>query len=102
MTPEGKIKAKVKAYLDSIGAYYFMPVQVGYGKRTLDFLVCWRGEFWAIETKAPGKKLSAFQERIRKEINAARGPVFTIASADDLEGFKVWYAAHSSRPHMSF
>ena len=34
MTPEGKVKKKVKEYLQSIGAWYYMPV------------FKWHGAFW--------------------------------------------------------
>lgn len=54
MTPEGKVKEKVKAYLKEIGAYYFMPVQQGFGMQTLDFLICHNGRFYGIETKREG------------------------------------------------
>jgi len=77
-TPEGKIKDKVKAVLKKHGAYYFMPVQTGYGASTLDFLVCHKGNFIAIETKAPGKKLTARQEVIVNDIAAAKGWTVTI------------------------
>ena len=32
MTPEGKVKKKIVAYLKEIGAYYFFPATGGYGK----------------------------------------------------------------------
>lgn len=75
MTPEGKVKADVKKYLKEHGAYFFMPVQSGYGAATLDFLVCLNGRFVAIETKAPGKKLTARQEAVAREIVIAGGRV---------------------------
>ena len=37
MTPEGKVKKKIKEVLDEYGVYYFMPVQHGYGPRGVDF-----------------------------------------------------------------
>lgn len=77
-TPEGRVKKKVKAHLDAIGAYYFMPVQTGYGKSTLDFLCCWRGLFFAIETKRGGKDLTPRQKDVRDRIEAARGRVYRI------------------------
>lgn len=55
-TLEGGLKAKVKAFLKDRGAYFFMPVPTGYGTPTLDFIGCYKGNFFAIETKAPGKK----------------------------------------------
>jgi len=56
MTPEGKVKKKVKEYLQSIGAWYYMPVSNGMGRVGCpDILVCYKGLFLAFETKAPGK-----------------------------------------------
>jgi len=51
---ESDVKRAVKKLLTEIGAYWFMPVPTGYGARTVDFLVCWRGAFYGIETKRPG------------------------------------------------
>ena len=83
MTPEGKVKAAVKKVLLERGAYFFMPVQMGYGKRTVDFLVCLDGRFIAIETKRKTEKARTFQEEILKEIRAAGGLTFVIDSVDD-------------------
>lgn len=55
-TPEGKLKDQVKAFLKERGAYYHMPVQTGYGVPTLDFVGCYQGQFFAIETKAKGRE----------------------------------------------
>ncbi len=84
MTPEGKVKAAVKKWLKSRGAYFFMPVQGGYGAATLDFLVCLDGKFIGIETKAPGKKATPRQEIVMEEIRAAGGRAFLISSAEVL------------------
>ena len=73
MTPEAKIKAKVKKLLAEHNAYYFMPVQTGYGAQTLDFLVCAYGLFIGIETKVPGRKPTANQQRVVEAIQGAGG-----------------------------
>jgi len=79
MTPEGKVKAKVKKILTEIGAYYAMPVGAGYGHAgTPDFLVCYRSQFLAIETKAKGNKPTALQEATMQRIRDAGGRVFLI------------------------
>jgi len=49
--PEGEVKQEVLRGLAGIGAYYFMPVQTGFGKRTVDILACYKGRFIAIECK---------------------------------------------------
>lgn len=79
MTPEGKVKAKVKKILTEMGAYYAMPVAAGYGlSGTPDFLVCYRCQFLAIETKANGNKPTALQEATMQRIRDAGGRVFVI------------------------
>ena len=51
---ESDVKRAVKKYLTGLGAYWYMPVPMGYGAATVDFLVCHKGRFYAIETKRPG------------------------------------------------
>lgn len=61
-TPEGRLKRRVKEYIKSAGAplydtWYYMPVQNGMGVVGIpDFIGCYRGRFFAIETKAPAQK----------------------------------------------
>lgn len=78
MTPEGRIKAKVKRLLHKYGAHYFMPVQTGYGRKHLDFICCHVGRYFAIETKAPGKKPTGLQVACIREIESAGGAAFVI------------------------
>ena len=86
VTPEGRVKAEIKAYLNSIGAYWFMPVQTGYGTSTVDFLVCYRGYFIAIEAKAPGKMPTKFQELTMEKIRKAGGKVYVVHDMEELIG----------------
>ena len=83
MTPEGKVKAKVKRILNNAGVYFFMPVQTGYGMPSLDFLCFHLGSGFAIETKAPGKKPTKRQEAIIRDIQLSGAQVFVI---DGTEG----------------
>ena len=79
MTPEGKVKAQVKKILAEFGAYYAMPVSGGFGNAgTPDFLVCIRGKFLAIETKAKGNKPTALQEAAMQKIREAGGRALVI------------------------
>lgn len=79
MTPEGKVKAKVKRLLDHYRPRYeFWPVPYGYGASTLDCILCYRGQFIAIETKAPGKKPTDRQKMIMRQMVAAGGAVFLV------------------------
>lgn len=77
---EERVKGRVKKLLKKYGAYYFMPVQSGFGAASLDFLGCHQGRFFAVETKAPGKHLTARQELIQQMIEAvgSEGIVFVI------------------------
>jgi hypothetical protein len=88
MTPEGRVKAKVKDYLKSIGAWYYMPVSNGMGRVGCpDILVCYRGLFMAFETKAPGKikNVTPNQQREIDEITRAYGLACVV---DDVEQVK--------------
>jgi hypothetical protein len=88
VTPEGKVKAKVKDYLRSIGAWYYMPVSNGMGRVGCpDILVCYKGLFMAFETKAPGKikNVTPNQEREIEAIQRAYGLAVVV---DDVEQVK--------------
>ena len=78
MTPEGKVKAKVKRLLQKYGCYQFWPVQTGYGAPTLDCLGCHNGFFFGIETKAPGKRPTPRQRLTIEDMEAAEGVVFVV------------------------
>lgn len=83
MTPEGKVKAKVKAILKAAGAYYAMPQTGGYGHSGVpDFLICWRGQFIGIECKARGNQPTALQEQQIKQIRSAGGRAWVVNEAN--------------------
>lgn len=83
MTPEAKVKAKVKRILAELGAYYAMPVTGGYGNSGVpDFLVCLRGRFIAIECKANGGKTTALQDKHLADIRGAGGLSLIIHEAN--------------------
>jgi uncharacterized protein YgbK (DUF1537 family) len=87
MTPEGKVKKKIKALLDSYGerVYVFMPVPSGYGKTTVDYLICFDGLFIAIEAKAGGKPATSRQEDVLKQVHDAGGSSFVVDDDDSLQ-----------------
>lgn len=91
MTPEGKVKLKVKAMLTEFKAYQHWPVLTGYGAPTLDCIGCYHGLYFAVETKAPGKHLSPRQELTKSEIEAAGGIVFVIGEYEG-EGYPGGYS----------
>lgn len=89
MTPEGRVKAAVKRYLNEIGAYWYMPMNNGLGRvGAPDFIVCHNGKFYGIETKAPGKlkNTTPNQEREIAAIRAAGGIAVVIDDVEQLKG----------------
>lgn len=92
MTPEGKIKEKVKKILDPRRPrlYYDMPVPSGYGKSTLDFVGCYFGRFFAVETKKPKGRLTYRQEGTRDDMRAAGGKVFEVIGDEGLGALEAW------------
>jgi len=88
-TPEGKVKKTVSALLKSVpGVFYTMPVPSGYGESTLDYIGCYRGKYFAVETKAPGKKPTDRQNMVIDKMRKAGGAVFVIDG--DLTELKQW------------
>lgn len=86
MGPEGKVKQAIKGFLRSLAScWFFMPAAHGYGVNGIpDFVGCYKGVFFAIEAKAPGKMstLTPLQKQAIAGINGAAG--WAIA-ADRLE-----------------
>ncbi len=89
ITPEGAVKTIVKEYLRSRNVaslsasmsnpvgYYRMHVPNGYGTPALDFEGCYKGRFFAIETKARGNTPSAMQNLVMR-------------AHQDALGFSIW------------
>src|SRR5678810_259899 len=94
MTPEAKIKEKIKVILETYRRegilYYYMPVPVGYGRSTLDYLGFICGYGFAIEAKAPGKHPSERQKAIIEDILGSGVPVFVIDGIASLVEFNDW------------
>lgn len=89
MTPEGRVKAAVKKYLDAQGVWHFSPVSNGMGRHGIpDIIACWRGRFIAIECKAPGKRAntSALQDREIAAIRTAGGVALVVDDVEQLKG----------------
>jgi len=79
VTPERKVKDKVRKVLTDLNAYYAMPIGTGYGNAGVpDFLVCYQGRFIGIECKAQGNKPTALQLKNFKDIESAGGTVWLI------------------------
>jgi len=88
MTPEAKVKTKVRLVLEKHGAYYTMPVTGGYGASGVpDFLVCHLGRFVGIECKAGKNTPTALQVNNMKRIELAGGRAIVVneTNVDELE-----------------
>jgi Holliday junction resolvase len=74
MTPEAKVKKRVKEELDKMGVYHFSPMQNGMGRAGIpDIIGCFDGQFIAIECKAGKGTTTALQERELTRIQNAGG-----------------------------
>jgi hypothetical protein len=92
-TPESKVKAKLRKLLkDYPDVYTYWPVPSGFGKTTLDVLGCYRGRFFEVETKAPGKKPTLRQQVELESIGRAMGKTFVITGTDSpvFEELRQW------------
>lgn len=79
MTPEGKVKDKVKKVLKEMRAYYIMPATGGYGSSGApDFVVCYDSQFFGIECKANGNEPTALQMKHLTDIRTAGGKSIVI------------------------
>jgi|SRR5579863_68565 len=95
MTPEGYEKQQVKAFLKSLGAYQFWPVQMGYGAATIDCLACINGRFVGIEVKKKDYRPSDITKRqavILNQIDTAKGEIFVGDADQIIENMKAWLA----------
>ena len=94
-TPEGKTKKRVKEIIKKYGTDVWSdwPVPGGYGKPTLDCIGCCRGRFFAVETKAPGKKMTQHQQMTAAWMMMAGGEVFLVYDDATLLQLDMWLDA---------
>ena len=80
---ERNVKEQVKTRCKVAGAFYVMPVSMGLGARgTPDFLICHRGRFLAVETKAPGGKPTPHQTLALARCRQAGGVAMVVDGTD--------------------
>ena len=109
MTPEGKVKSDVKKVLHRWGCiragskentwpeiktgWYYMPTNNGMGVHGIpDFIGFYQGEFFAIETKAPGKLdgTTPNQKNRHNEIRTVKGRILVVDNAWEVDR---WFSA---------
>lgn len=80
ITPEGKVKTRVKAILQPYKPFLYAhwPVQMGFGAPTLDCNGAILGAPFSIETKAPGKKPTEQQLQTMHDMHCAGIKIFLI------------------------
>lgn len=99
MTPEGRVKSKVKKVFEPFYAngslYGEWPVPSGFGKSGLDYHGCSQGRYFAVEVKAPRKEPTERQLRCIAQIERAGGKVFVIDGSDPGQflALKAWLDA---------
>lgn len=95
MTPEGKVKEKVKAILDSYkpACWFCMPSSRAYGQAGVpDLIGSYMGRMFAVETKSGIRKPGALQMYQMNRIKEAGGVVFVIRE-DNLYELAEWLKA---------
>ena len=108
VTPEGKVKKLVAALLAEFNivnakdagrelksdGWYFCPGQNGYGVKGIpDFVGHYLGRFFAVETKAPDKIPTGFQELQITEILRSGGIVFVVDGPEGVEEVRKFFQA---------
>lgn len=88
MTPEGKVKANLDRVLSKYGEelHVFKPVQNGMGSPMLDYILCYRGQYAAIETKAGAGEMTPRQKLTADRLRLAGAAVFLV---NEVTGTKV-------------
>ena len=89
LTPEGKVKAKLKAWLTARSIWHCTPIGSQFGSAGVpDVLCCWEGRFLGIEVKAPGKRgnTSDLQRRQLAGIAASGGIAVVVDDVSQMEG----------------
>lgn len=90
MTPEAKVKAKVKKVLDHKNCYYFFPATGGYGRAGVpDIVACIEGKFVGIECKANGNKPTLLQQKNLDDIGFSKG-IAIVINEDNVDKFAEW------------
>lgn len=98
MTPEGRVKAKLKKFLAGANLYVYWPVPAGYGATTVDCLI-WgkfknadypegRFESWAVECKREGvEEPTPRQATVMRQMRKHGVKTYVVTMAD---GELVW------------
>ena len=113
-TPEGATKSQVKSLLKEFGlvsaaeaakaagkvtasGWYYMPVSNGMGVSGIpDFVGHFHGRFFAIETKAPGKKPTALQQFQLDALSTTGAARFVVSGQEGVWELGAWLFEHKA------
>jgi hypothetical protein len=86
-TPEGKVKAAIKAYLNALGAFHRWPVSNGMGADQLDCYGCHCGLYFTIEVKRDDKPVKATARQLAhiERVKAAGGIAIVANCIEDVK-----------------
>jgi Holliday junction resolvase len=90
MTPEAKVKKRVREMLDKLGIYHFSPPGMGLGRSGIpDIIACFNGKFIGIECKAGKGQPTLLQSRELGRIDMAGGKTFVLreTNTNELEDY---------------
>lgn len=92
-TPEGLVKKDIDAFLKELGlaCWWYKPMSHGYGRSGIpDYVGCYKGKFFSIEAKRPGKGiLTPFQKRENEAIETAGGVSMVVDAIEQVKyGFR--------------
>lgn len=98
MTPEGRVKDRLKKLLSAYGSelYQFWPMQNGMGAPALDVIICYNGFFLSIELKAGSKRMTQRQEVTAGHIKNAGGMTLLINEYEGWLELQSWLGKHES------
>jgi hypothetical protein len=97
LTPESKVKAKLRRLLNGYHCWTYWPVPGGYGRRTVDVLGLYRGHFFAVEAKRPGKGATVLQDNEMEAIREAGGTTFLVNDDASLKQLENWLESRNWR-----
>lgn len=92
-SPESFEKDAIRKYLTSIGCWHFSPLMAGFGTSGVpDIIGCYRGRFFGVEVKRPGKMATPIQLRRMAEIELKGGIAVAGTASVVIEQLKTLFA----------
>lgn len=88
-TDEGGVKTRVKERLKEYGAWWFMPHMTGMGRPGIpDFIGCYQGRLFAIETKY-GKGRRTKRQELEAEKLKTAGALYLLVNEKNVEDWQL-------------